>query len=252
MAPTISIITIVYNGEADLPGTIASIAAQTYNHIEYIVIDGASTDRTVEVIEAHAAHIDRWVSEPDRGLYDAMNKGLAMATGDFVWFMNCGDHIYAPDTASRLAAHLLPDADIIYGETMLVDEQRRELGTRSALTVHQLPRKLTKASFKYGMTICHQAMLVRRSITAPYRLGNLAADIDWLLHSLRKARRTVGVDFLVASYLIGGVSKQRHRQGLRDRYVVLKEHYGVLPNLWHHGHIVLRGLWARWSGRAKY
>ncbi|HNG90960.1 MAG TPA: glycosyltransferase, partial [Saprospiraceae bacterium] len=104
--PTFSIITVVYNGAALLPGTVESVRRQTFDDYEYIVVDGASKDQSLQIIQDYAAQMPqmRYLSEPDRGLYDAMNKGLRMATGDFVQFLNCGDHLHAPDTLARMAA----------------------------------------------------------------------------------------------------------------------------------------------------
>ncbi|MDV7391601.1 glycosyltransferase, partial [Arthrospira platensis SPKY1] len=100
--PSVSIITVVYNACDLLQGTMASVFEQSWPHIEYIVVDGGSTDGTTELIRAQAGRISRWVSEPDKGLYDAMNKGLRMATGDFVWFLNAGDRLFTPDTVERV------------------------------------------------------------------------------------------------------------------------------------------------------
>ena len=118
-----------------------------------MVVDGGSTDGTAEVIKRYDTHITRWVSEPDKGIYDAMNKGLAMASGDDVLFMNSGDEIYAPDTVERVFASA-PDADIYYGETELFDDQWESLGLRR----HHIPESFTWRSFRFGMNVSHQAI----------------------------------------------------------------------------------------------
>ena len=117
-----TIITVVFNGEADLPGTMESVRRQTYPHIEYIFVDGASRDNSLKIIQDFAPTMSnvRWISEPDKGLYDAMNKGMRIATGDFVWCLNCGDHIHEPDVLEKMAALVTPETDVLYGETMLV------------------------------------------------------------------------------------------------------------------------------------
>ena len=122
--PTFSIITITYNAERWLERTILSVLSQSYPNIEYILIDGASKDKTVEIIKQYESGIASWISEPDKGLYDAMNKGLRRATGDYVWFLNAGDTLYTADTVQRIVASLkkkvsLPD--VIYGETRIVE-----------------------------------------------------------------------------------------------------------------------------------
>ncbi len=250
--PLLSIITVVYNGAYYLNGTARSVLAQTYPHIEYIIVDGGSTDHTllaIQLIELGNekllnAKIFRWVSEPDKGLYDAMNKGLRMATGDFVWFLNAGDELPDATTVEKMMLKCGPETDVIFGETTLVTFTRYPLGTRSQLTVQKLPLQLTWESLRLGMVVCHQAFVARRAIAPNFMEGNLAADIDWVIEVLKKSRQTINSGLVMANYLTGGVSKQRHRQSLRDRYVVLKKQFGFWPNILAHGRIVLRSLFA--------
>ena len=98
-----SIITVTYNAEQTLERTLRSVAFQTYPHVEHILIDGASKDRTMEIAKIHGKHLTKIVSEPDNGLYDAMNKGLRIATGDYVCFLNAGDKLHASDTLEQIA-----------------------------------------------------------------------------------------------------------------------------------------------------
>ena len=244
---TISIITVVYNGENLLEGTIQSVLNQTYPNIEYIVVDGQSKDGTLAIIERYADRISTWISEPDNGLYDAMNKSLDLATGDFVWFMNAGDRIFALDTVEKMVAKYTPKTDILYGEVMLVDDARNHIGTRSKLTTQKLPKQLSFNSLQKGMVVCHQGFLPRRRIAKKYISENLAADIDWVLECLKQSRKNTNTGLILSEYLQGGVSKQRHQQSLKDRYQVLKKHYGFLPNLWNHFWIILRGIWFKIS-----
>lgn len=241
--PVISIITVVFNGADLLEGTIQSVINQSYPHIEYIIVDGKSKDNTFEIIQKYKHQITKWISEPDKGLYDAMNKGLKMATGDFVWFMNAGDRIFKKDTVEKIVENYRADTDILYGEVMLVNDERKHLGTRSELTTQKLPHKLDWKSLKFGMVVCHQGILVGRSIANFYGENNLAADIDWVISALKKAKLVTRCDLIAAEYLQGGVSKQRHQQSLKDRYAILKSHYGWLPNIWNHFLIVLRAVW---------
>ena len=250
----VSVITVVYNGLELLPGTMESVWAQTYPHIEYIIIDGNSTDGTRELIEQHSVKINHWVSEPDRGLYDAMNKGIQAATGDFLWFVNAGDRIFAPDTLEKVVQACTPETDVLYGEVMLVNDDRSHLGTRSELTTQKPPQNLTWRSLKYGMCVCHQGFLPRREIAPAYALDNLSADIEWVIRCLQKARKTTRTDQILAEYLTGGLSKQRHRAGLTGRYKILQKYYGFLPNLLHHAVILLRAVWhkLRRAGQENY
>ena len=240
MSPVVSVITVCYNPGNLLLGTMRSVWAQTYPHVEYLVIDGGSTDGTPSLLAAHADRIDYWVSEPDGGLYAAMNKGLAAATGDYVWFMNAGDRIFSPTTTTEMLAKAGPQTDVLYGEVMLVDEARTHLGPFSETRPMRLPERLDWKSLRRGMVVCHQGFVARRRIAPPYQLHNLAADIDWVIECLKHSRETVHTRLVLAEYLAGGVSKQRHRQSLLGRYRILRKQYGWLPNLVNHAHIVVR------------
>jgi len=191
----ISIITVVYNGIDLLPGTMQSVFAQSYQNIEYLIIDGNSTDGTQELIKQNESKITKWISEPDQGLYDAMNKGIKLATGDFLWFMNAGDRIFAADTVEKMVANYTPETDVLYGEVILVNEKRKHLGTRSEVTTQKLPKNLNWKSLKYGMCVCHQAFLPKREIAPLYALDNLSADIEWVICCLKKARIAIRAFF---------------------------------------------------------
>lgn len=238
----VTIITVVYNGIDLLPGTMQSVFAQSYPNIEYLIIDGKSTDGTQELIKKNADRVSNWISEPDRGLYDAMNKGLKMATGDFVWFMNAGDRIFAADTVEKMMSACTRETDILFGEVMLVNEKRAYLGTRSEVTTQKLPKELNWKSLKYGMCVCHQAFLPKREIAPLYALDNLSADIEWVICCLKKARQATPTNLILAEYLAGGLSKKRHQEGLKGRYSILQKYYGFVPNIINHGIISLRAL----------
>ena len=160
----VSVITVGFNDPQGLEKTILNVAAQTYPHIEHIIIDGAYKDSTTDVIKKHQDKISYWISEPDRGLYDAMNKGLKAATGDFLWFMNAGDLIYSENTTEQILGGQDDLADIYYGDTMIVDSNYKEVGLRRL----RPPVQLTWKSFQKGMLVCHQAILVRRELADMY------------------------------------------------------------------------------------
>jgi len=244
--PTLSVITIVYNNVQDIERTIQSVVQQIYPHIEYIIIDGASTDGTLQVLESYRKHIHQLISEPDEGIYDAMNKGLRLAKGDYVLFMNSGDEIYASDTVSKVFSSI-PFADIYYGETEMIDQKGKSLGKRR----HHAPRSFTWKSFKYGMSISHQAIYIKKSITTPFdRAYELSADIDWILAAAKKARLIVNTHQFVAKYLVGGMSKKRHRQSLQERFQIFSKYYGFIPNVFNHVIIAINLVWYYlWHGR---
>ncbi|WP_461788844.1 glycosyltransferase family 2 protein [Pedobacter sp.] len=230
MFPKLSVITIVYNNAKDIERTMLSVLNQTYGNIEYIVIDGASTDGTLAIIKKHEDRLAKLVSEKDSGIYDAMNKGLALATGDYVLFMNSGDEIYDPATVERVFA-TAPNADIYYGETEMYDENWKSLGRRR----HQAPETFTWRSFKYGMSISHQAIYIRRSLTEPYNLTyKYSADIDWIIKIAKKASSIVNTHLYVAKYLVGGISKKKHSESLKERFQIFNNYYGLVANLINH------------------
>jgi glycosyltransferase involved in cell wall biosynthesis len=260
-----SIITIVYNGENLIAGTIQSVLNQTFTDFEYIIVDGESKDKTFDIVQdfqkKRPLSINA-ISEPDKGLYDAMNKGLRLAKGEFVLFLNAGDHLFETTTLEKLANAASPSTDILFGETMLVDDNRNHIGTRTELTVQKLPYRLTWRSMRFGMVVCHQSFLARRKQApqscfqldgafAPYIEQNLAADIDWVIKCLKTSRNQTNTHIIISEYLMGGVSKTRHRQSLKDRYEVLKTHFGWFPNLINHGVIVVRALIFKLKNRNK-
>ncbi|GAB3773372.1 glycosyltransferase family 2 protein [Spirosoma horti] len=248
MPPTISIITITYNAERFLERTIQSIVDQQATDIEYIVIDGASTDGTLGIIKQHQTDIARWFSEPDQGLYDAMNKGLHQATGQYVWFMNAGDEIYDADTVAKLLARInTTHADVYYSDALFVRDVSEQgtirtvpVGLRSQVTPHDLPKNLDWHDMALGMKVCHQAFVVKRALAPDYLLTNLSADLDWEIRCLKKAQTIEYVPFVLCRYLIGGLSVQQHRRSLTDRFKVLVRHFGLLTTLFNHIQIVLR------------
>jgi glycosyltransferase involved in cell wall biosynthesis len=230
MQPKLSVITIVYNNVRDIERTILSVLNQSYPHLEYIIIDGASTDGTLEVINRYRSRVEKVISEPDKGIYDAMNKGLAQATGDYVLFINSGDEIYDQDTVAQVF-NTADDADIYYGETEMYNENWESLGQRR----HAAPAVFNWKSFKYGMNVSHQAIYVKRSLIEPYDLSyKYSADIDWIIKIAKKSRKMVNCHRYVAKYLVGGVSKKKHLESLRERFRIFTKYYGLIPNLINH------------------
>lgn len=246
--PTISIITITYNAERFLERTINSIVSQQATDYEYIVIDGGSNDGTLGIVRQYENSITQWISEPDKGLYDAMNKGLHRATGEYVWFMNAGDELHDDQTLSNLLGVITwqrqerGSADIYYSDALFVRDDGTPVGLRSQVTPHTLPHRLTWQDMNMGMKVCHQAFIARRSIAPDYPIDNLSADLDWEIRCLKKAKTIEFLPFVLCKYLIGGLSVQQHRQSLIDRFNVLVTHFGLLPTILNHGRIVWRAL----------
>jgi glycosyltransferase involved in cell wall biosynthesis len=226
----LSVITIVYNNVKDIERTILSVLNQDYPHIEYIIVDGLSSDGTLDVIKRYEKRIAKLISEKDEGIYDAMNKGLALATGDYIIFMNSGDEFYDKETVAAVFS-TEPDADIYYGETEMIDSEGNSLGQRR----HKAPEQFTWRGFNLGMSISHQAIYIKRALTEPYdRRYELSADIDWIIRAAKKAKKIVNVHRYVAKYLVGGMSKTKHRQSLMERFDIMKRHYGLVLTILNH------------------
>jgi len=230
MQPKLSVITIVYNNVKDIERTMLSVLNQTYRNIEYIVIDGNSTDGTRDKIQTYKDRLAQFISEPDKGIYDAMNKGLSLATGDYILFMNSGDEIYAPETVTEVF-ETESSADIYYGETEMYDENWQSLGQRR----HCAPEVFNWKSFRFGMSVSHQAIYIKRSLAQPYDLRyKYSSDIDWVIKAAKNASSIVNTHMYVAKYLVGGISKKKHMASLRERFRIFTKYYGLIPNLINH------------------
>ncbi len=247
--PKVSIVTVVWNAKDALRATIENIVAQTYPNIEYIVIDGGSTDGSVEVANEYKARIAYYSSEKDRGLYDAMNKGLRAATGSYVWFINTGDYIEAPDTLMKLYGQWGLKDDVYYGETHFIDEAGTILGTRSQLTTRKVPAELTWKSFRHGQVISHQSIIVKRALAGEFDLQyRVSADVDWGISALKHAKSIVSTQMVLTKYLVGGFSKQHQQTGWKERLNIFVKHYGWLQAVAFHLYFVLRAVWFRLIG----
>ncbi len=230
MLPKLSVITVVYNDKKHIEKTILSVLKQDYPNIEYIIKDGGSTDGTQEVIRKYENRIAKWISEPDKGIYDAMNKAIDMATGDYLLFLNSGDLFYNNEVVSKIFAdHSNVKADIYYGDAMIIDEQGKELGLRR----HRPPEQLSWKSFVKGMLVSHQAFIPARKIVVKYDLQyRIAADIDWCIRIMKNARKIHNTHLIIVKFLSGGTSAKRRIKALKERFQIMRKYYGLLPTLY--------------------
>ena len=250
-----TIATVSYNAEKEIARTLDSVLRQDYAHIEHIIIDGASKDGTMRLVneyeektKAAAKTIEiRVLSEPDRGLYDAMNKAIGMATGDYIVFLNAGDKLPEADTLSTIAkqAQSTPHPGVLYGDTDEVDDGGRFLRHRRLAP----PDKLSWRSFKRGMLVCHQAFYARVDLAkqTPYNLGyRFSADVDWCIRVMKRCEKNgsplVRVPAVVVHYLAGGMTEKNHRASLRERFRVMRAHYGLFTTLAMHAWFVVRSV----------
>ena len=244
LTPKFSVITVTYNAESVLEATIQSVISQTYHHVEYIIVDGASKDGTLAVIDRYKGRITRVVSEPDKGLYDAMNKGIKLATGDYLCFLNAGDSFYEDDTLQQMAHSICGNElpDVLYGETELVDKERHFVRMRRL----SAPEALTWRSFKQGMLVCHQAFFAKASLVEPYDLRyRFSADFDWCIRIMKKARVLHNTHLILIDYLDEGMTTRNRHASLKERFRIMAHHYGWVSTVAHHAWFVLRAVLKR-------
>ncbi len=237
----LSVITVTYNAEHTLERTLKSVREQTYPAIEHIIVDGNSNDGTVALIHRYENERLKWISEPDKGLYDAMNKGIKMATGDYLCFLNAGDTFYDTDTVQKIFASIDENhsPDILYGETAIVDDNGRFLHMRRL----QAPKNLTWKSFKHGMVVCHQAFIVKRELVEPYDLSyRFSADFDWCIRMMKKAKNIYNTDLILVNYLNTGMTTANRKASLRERYRIMEKHYGKVSTFLYHIWFVIRAM----------
>lgn len=248
MDPLFSIITVTWNAASVIAPTLESVQRQTSSDYEMLIIDGASTDDTLSLVRKASISGLRVFSEPDNGLYDAMNKGIARARGRYIMFLNAGDALADDTVLARLAVLTSDNPGVIYGQTQLVDASREVVGTRH-LTA---PRHLSVDSFLRGMVVCHQAFVARRDLVPQYDLRyRLSADYDWCINVLKKSTANAYAGRVpIISYLAEGMTTRHHRASLWERYRIMCRHYGVWRATLAHLSFIPRYLKRRLNGSA--
>ena len=244
----ISIITVTYNAASVLKRTLDSVKAQSWKQIEHLIIDGASKDETISMAETYKAQCPYEVvilSEPDKGLYDAMNKGLRLATGDYLVFLNAGDTLHAADTLETVVRSAQPLPGVLYGDTAITDEQGNFLHLRRL----RPPKKLSWKSFRQGMLVCHQAFYALTDIAKnlPYDPRyRYSADVDWCIRVMKEAQKRqlplVNTQAILADYQEEGQTTIHHRDSLKERFDVMRRHYGLFSTVMMHLWFVVRQL----------
>lgn len=197
--PKVTVVTITYNAEQYLEQTIKSLIEQDYPNIEYIIIDGASSDKTVEIIKKYEEHIAYWASEPDNGIYDAMNKGIDVATGEWINFMNAGDSFCENNTISKVIKEVDEDTDIISGDIYYLEGDKKTYRVAA-----KLENKLNQ------MFCCHQAMFAKTHLMKKYKFDTIfktSADYDFALKCAMNGYKFQFTDFAIANFLYEGASE---------------------------------------------
>lgn len=243
--PLISVITITYNAESTLLPTLESVASQKYKNIEHILIDGASTDNTLSIARNYPDL--RILSEKDNGLYDAMNKGLRLARGKYVLFLNAGDSFHSNKVLDAYASRAERGDHIIFGDTVIVDKDRHIVGKRH-LTA---PISLTKESFSKGMLICHQAFMVKKELAPEFDLRyQFSADYDWTIRCIDNSdpRKCTNLSMITIDYLKDGLTDKNKIKSLRERYSIMNRHFGAAKTFINHIGFIFRALGRKIKG----
>ncbi len=243
--PILSVITVCFNAEKTIERTIKSVLQQTYSGIQHIIIDGSSTDGTMNIINNYRDKIAVVISEKDAGLYDGMNKGIKTATGDYVYFLNADDEFYSNEVVEKIFDSA-EAADVYYGEVMFTDKDGEELGLRSRVTNQRTPEVLHWKGLQKGMVVSHQAFFVKRKLAGEYDLRyKICSDIDWMINCLKHSSNIINTHLVFAKFAAGGTSKQRQKLAWKERFFILQKHYGVIKNLYNHGLIIIRRIFSK-------
>lgn len=260
--PLITIATVTFNAEHTLERTLRSVAQQDYPRIEHIIVDGCSADHTISHVQRYVEqnshqevpHTIRLIREPDNGLYDAMNKAIAAATGDYIVFLNAGDKLHEAETISELVRHVdyirgyANNPAVVYGETDLVDDKGQFIRHRRLST----PRSLDWKSFRNGMLVCHQSFYVRTDFAKgiPYNQKyRFSADFDWCIRIMKLAQRKripiLNTGMILTDYLAEGLTTRNHRKSLGERFEIMSQYYGTPGTILFHLWFLLRSVLRR-------
>ncbi len=237
MSPLISIITVTYNAASTLQPTLTSVSKQEGvrpgTDYEMIIMDGDSKDNTLEVARRFAPDATSIFSEPDRGIYDAMNKALDRANGKYYMFLNAGDSLHSKSTLSDIvnAIHSNDFPGVVYGQTNLVDSNRNFVGPRHL----SAPENLNYHSFENGMLICHQAFIALARIAPYYNTDyRFSADFEWCLRILQHSRKNVYIPEVLIDYLSEGTTTANRYASLRERFRIMCYYYGTMKTIGNH------------------
>jgi glycosyltransferase involved in cell wall biosynthesis len=212
VSPKVSIITVVYNAANIIEDTILSVIHQEYTNIQYIIIDGASTDGTIQVIEKYLNNIDLFISERDNGIYDAMNKGIRYVTGDWVLFLNSGDTLSSNRILDKIFYKSNISGDIIYSDVYI---KGRNLLLKNAYELK---------NFSHLLPFCHQACFTRVEILKKRQFDlkyKIASDYDFFLYWYKEGKDFIHFDEPIAIFLVGGLSSRASYEYIREYFNII-------------------------------
>jgi glycosyltransferase involved in cell wall biosynthesis len=222
--PLISVITVVFNGVDYLEQAILSVVSQSYDNIEYIIVDGGSTDGTLDIIRRYEEKIAYWVSEPDEGLFDAMNKGIKKASGDFIGILNADDW-YEPGIITQVVDKINNRCSsgyvVFYCDYYHYDEE---------LSVESKVKRYSTMKYWKGMSISHQSMFIARGVYEElgfYDLAyRLASDYDFLLRMVGAGVEFVKIDTHGVNFRRGGESTMKMNRSIREASKINRQYFG--------------------------
>jgi glycosyltransferase involved in cell wall biosynthesis len=223
--PLVTIITVVFDGAEDLEKTLLSVLNQSYDNVEYIVVDGGSTDGTLDIVRKYDHAIDYWISEKDGGIYDAMNKGIRLATGNWVNFMNSGDLFYENTTLDKIEFKYRPNFSILYGDIQTFSKKHQ-------FNIRKVSGSVSVQNLVMKMPICHQSMFV--TLQSFKHIGlfdtnyKICADHDWLIKALLAGQQASYVNKCIALCNLDGVSSTSIFQRKRERLAIALIHFDTL------------------------
>lgn len=200
---SISVVTVVFNGSKVIEETILSVINQTYKNVEYIIIDGQSTDGTQEIIKKYKGQISHYISEKDNGVYEAMNKALKIASGEFLIFMNAGDKFSASFTLEKFVKSISDLEAVYYGDTLYVDQSNKEVYARGG--------KFNKLKF-YFTNICHQSIFYPKHVysTMAYNTKyTIYSDWEYNLKLRKKGVIFIFLPMIICTFELGGISSNQ-------------------------------------------
>lgn len=213
----VTIVTVVFNGRDIIEETIKSVISQTYKNIEYIIIDGGSTDGTTKIIEKYKNKIDCFISEPDNGIYDAMNKAIGLANGEWINFMNAGDTFASNDVLSKIFEEYdVSDYDFMYGEHYWYDNRKKYL-----VQTRPLELMWQRICFSHQSLFSRTALMKEKSYDLTYKI---VCDYENYFSRYMEGKKFLKIEFPIAVFLAGGFSDINFLERTKERYKVVSKY----------------------------
>lgn len=240
--PLITVVTVVKNSGEQLKTTINSVSEQTYDNIEFIIIDGASTDTTLGVIKSNDEKIDKWISEPDNGIFDAMNKGINLASGEWINFLNAGDYFYEKDTVKKVFSKNYGEADFIYGHTYFLGGD-----FKGVVKVWEFDILWKTMIFTHQSLFTKSAVLKKRKFNTQFKI---CADYDIIFNSYIQGLTFFNADMVIAAFDPGFSDVSRARMAI-EKWKVVKKHRHDFQFHWFYLRLVIKRFFRDLPGKIK-